>query len=123
MTLEDVSTIVGIASIFIAGANFVVITVARAFWNLTFKTKEKNDEKRFARIDEEIEKLKQNHLEEKGENEAFRHKYKTTVEGLYLLIESKFKDFDKHFADFKEMMSDKIDLAISRNNEKKNNQK
>lgn len=119
MDLKDIAALAGIASIIFTGINFVVMTVAKVFWNLTFNKKKEDDEKRFVKIEGEIFAIKESASRDKEENEAFRHKYKTTVDSLYILIESKFKDFDKHFCDFKELIQAKIDLAIAKNNEKK----
>lgn len=119
MNLQDIATIIGIASIFITGANFVIISIAKSFWSLTYKKTESrvlDIERKLGEIEDKLEK-------ESKENEAFRHKYKTTVDTLFLLIESKFQDFDKSFISFKELIITKIELAIARNNEDKKNAK
>jgi len=115
MNLQDIATILGMVSILITGANFVALGLFKTFWSLTFTRKEKSDEERFKKIEKDIAEHKIATSKDKEENEAFRHEYKTTVKGLYVLIESKFKDFDRHFDDFKELVVTKIDLAISKN--------
>lgn len=57
--------------------------------------------------------------EDREENSQFRHKHESSVKSLYVLIETKFSDSSKHWEDFKELIITKIDLAISKNNEKK----
>lgn len=108
MTIGDISSIAGIASMVISGALFVVLAVSRVFWNLTFK-----------KLETEVLELKKNTALEKENNESFRHKHKASVEGLAEVIKIKFEDFDKQFSHFQDLMVTKIDLAISKNNESK----
>lgn len=119
MELDFILKLAGIAATLIAGANFVIITVAKTFWSLTFKSKAESDEKRFNKIEEELVKLRTITNKDREENDAFRHKYKATVESLFELIKVKFEDFDKNFNRFESSVKMQIELAISKNNEKK----
>ena len=109
MELQDFATIGAILATVFSGINFVVISIAKTFWSLTYK-----------KTEERLTKLESETNKDRAENEAFRHKYKATTESIYILLDSKFSDFDKHFQDFKELIETKIDLAVSRSqNDKK----
>ena len=111
--LGTISVMLIIITTLISGAVWVVSLFSRVSVRIV------NQERDLVSLKASVLKIDNRTLAEQKENEAFRHKYKTTVESLYLLIESKFTDFDKHFMDFKDLIQTKIDLAISKNNEKK----
>ena len=108
MDLDSLYKLAGIAAFIIGGINFVIVVVAKTFWNLTFK-----------RVELKLEEVDRRTIKEQKDNEAFRHKYKTTVEGLFELIKIKFEDMDKNFKNYEKLVETRIDLAISKNNEKK----
>lgn len=108
MDLDSLYKIAGLISFIFALINFFIVIVAKTFWNLTFK-----------RVELKLDEVDRRTTEEQKDNEAFRHKYKTTVEGLFDLIKIKFEDMDKNFKNFEKLVETRIDLAISKNNEKK----
>ena len=108
MDLDSLYKLAGIAAFIIGGINFVIVVVAKTFWNLTFK-----------RVELKLEEVDRRTIKEQKDNEAFRHKYKTTVENLFELIKIKFEDMDKNFKNFEKLVETRIDLAIYKNNEKK----
>jgi len=55
----------------VGGANFVVISLAKTYWSLTFKVLEKR-----------VEKNEKNCHEEKEKSIKFRHDYSTTLNAL-----------------------------------------
>lgn len=114
-SIQDISSIIGVGAIFVSGANFVIV----AFWKLTFKRKEEDDIQKFEQMSKRIDQLDHRADEDRRSNEAFRHKYKSTVENLYELIKLRFDDWDKNLDSFKKAVEDKIDLAILKN-EKRN---
>jgi hypothetical protein len=100
--------ITGLVAFLLGFINFIIVVVAKTFWNLTFK-----------RVELKLDEVDKRTINEQKDNEAFRHKYKTTVEGLFELIKIKFEDMDKNFKNFEKLVEAQINLAISKNNEKK----
>jgi hypothetical protein len=100
--------ITGLVAFLLGFVNFIVVVVAKTFWNLTFK-----------RVELKLDEVDKRTIKEQKDNEAFRHRYKTTVEGLFELIKIKFEDMDKNFKSFEKLVEAQINLAISKNNEKK----
>jgi hypothetical protein len=108
MDIDFLYKMAGLISFIFAFINFFIVIVAKTFWNLTFK-----------RVELKLDEVDRRTIKEQKDNEAFRHKYKTTVEGLFELIKIKFEDMDKNFKNFEKLVETRIDLAISKNNEKK----
>jgi hypothetical protein len=126
MDLDFLYKLAGLAAFIIAGAHFVVMS----FFKMTFGTKKLADELRFTQIEAKAAKLEAEFRAESAQNNAFKHKYKTTLEGFIGAMDNRLEDLDKSmssrftdlfvgFTTFKELIETKIDLAISRNNEKK----
>jgi len=107
MELVDYGTIAGIASIFISGAAVILTWIARAFWSLTYKKKVEDDEKRFIKIEANIQKL--NEAEES--NKYFRHNFDAVTKNLFEHITSQINHL-------KELIELKFKLLEKRNNEK-----
>jgi high-affinity nickel permease len=81
MTSEiNIIEIAGIVGALISGVNFVLVAVAKIFWKLTFM-----------KVEDELEKLKEEHKEEKEKNTQFRHEYKGVTKSLFAHIESEVK--------------------------------
>ena len=112
MDLGDYANVIGIASIFIAGANFVIITVARTFWNLTFNQKKVEDEKRFIKIENSLEILENEVRGHEDKNKYFRHNFDSVTKGLEAYISSEIKHLG-------EMIGLQIKNILERFNEKK----
>ena len=108
MDIDSLYKIAGLVAFIFGFVNFIIVVVAKTFWNLTFKS-----------VELKLEEVDRRTIKEQKDNEAFRHKYKTTVEGLFELIKIKFEDMDKNFKNFEKLVETRIDLAISKNNEKK----
>lgn len=105
--------IFAILATIISGAVWVVSLVGR----VTAKIKEVD--MKVEAVEKKLSGVDTRTIADQKDNEAFRHKYKTTVEGLVELIKIKFEDLDKNFSRFEELIKTQIELAISRNNEKK----
>jgi len=97
MSWQDIASIVGIAAIMISGANWVVLLIAKGFWNLVIK-----------KIEERLCKLEK--MEEKSE--AFRHKHEATVSSLVSLVETFKIDLDKRLDSFEQLILSRFDTAI-----------
>ena len=108
MDIDSLYKITGLVAFIFGFINFIIVVVVKTFWNLTFK-----------RVELKLDEVDKRTIKEQKDNEAFRHKYKTTVEGLFELIKIKFEDMDKNFKNFEKLVETRIDLAISKNNEKK----
>jgi len=110
--LSAVATIFGIATT-IFGAFVYIITITGRV-----SSKVKEIEMTINNVKEKLSTVDNRTFLDQKENEAFRHKYKTTVENLYMLIESKFSDFSKQFEGFKELIEVKLDLNKEKNKNK-----
>ena len=108
MDLDSFYKIAVLISFIFGFINFSIVVIAKTFWNLTFK-----------RVELKLEEVDRRTIKEQKDSETFRHKYKTNVEGLFELIKIKFDDMDKNFKNFEKFVETRIDLAISKNNEKK----
>jgi serine protease inhibitor len=108
MNLQDLISIIGIASAIISGVNFILIAVAKAFWSLTHK-----------KLESDFLTLKKEFEQEKALSVEFRHKYQTAIESLTNLIEEKFRNFDQKLSDIKNGIQPEIRLAILINESKK----
>ena len=108
MDIDSLYKIAGLVAFIFGFINFIVVVVVKTFWNLTFK-----------RVELKLDEVDKRTIKEQKDNEAFRHKYKTTVENLFELIKIKFEDMDKNFKNFEKLVETRIDLAIYKNNEKK----
>lgn len=126
MDLDSLYKLAALASFILAGAHFVVMT----FFKITFGAKKVADELRFNQLEIKITKLETDLRAESFQNNTFQHKYKTTLEGFIGAMDNRLEDLDKSmssrftdlfagFSTFKELIETKIDLAISRSNEKK----
>ena len=108
MEWQTIASIVGIAAIMISGANWVILMIARGFWNLVIK-----------KLEERIIKLEKS--EEK--NEAFRHKHEASVKSLMVLLETFKIDLDKRLDSFEELLLSRLDTAMLKQQIKNNNEK
>jgi len=114
-----------IDAITIGGAVFAVFAtiISGAVWVVGLVTrvagKIKEVDMKVEALEKKIISVDSRTISDQKDNEAFRHKYKTTVEGLVELIKIKFEDLDKNFARFEELIRTQIELAIAKNNEKK----
>jgi len=97
MDWQTVASIVGIAAIMISGANWVILMIARGFWNLVIK-----------KLEERLAKLEK--AEEK--NEAFRHKHEASVKSLLALLETFKTDLDKRLDGFEKLLLSRLDTAM-----------
>ena len=68
MDLDSLYKLAGIASFIFCGVNFVVVTVAKTFWNLTFKT-----------LQQEVIFLK----EAERKNSIVRHDFTNVTNSVY----------------------------------------
>lgn len=93
MTLEELSSIIGIVGgvvgTLVSGAAWVLITVAKTFWSLTF-----------SKLDERVKLLETHELKEKG-NHVVRHTFFSMSEGL----SNHLKDIDEDIESVKERLS------------------
>jgi len=112
--LSAIATIFGIATT-IFGAFVYIITITGRV-----SSKVKEMEMTINNVKEKLSGVDNRTFLDQKENEAFRHKYKTTVEHLCTLIESKFTDFSKQFDAFKELIDTKLDLNKEKNKNKSN---
>lgn len=112
--LSAIATIFGIATT-IFGAFAYVITITGKV-----SSKVKEIEMTVDGVKEKLSIVDNRTSSDQKENEAFRHKYKTTVEHLCTLIESKFTDFSKQFDAFKELIDTKLDLSTEKSKNKSN---
>ena len=97
MDWQTIASIVGIAAIMISGANWVILMIAKGFWNLVIK-----------KLEERLHKLEK--AEEK--NEAFRHKHEASVRSLMVLLETFKIDLDKRLNSFEELLLSRLDTAL-----------
>lgn len=91
MSLEDISTILGIASIFVSGASVFLVWIARLFWGLTFDRKVKDDEKIIKEVYNRLKVLEEHELQ----NKELRHNFKAVTEGLEKHISSEIKHLEE----------------------------
>jgi L-arabinose isomerase len=110
--LNTIATIFGITATIFGGIIWVVTIIGKVC------SKVKEIEMTVDDVKEKLVIVDNRTSSEQKENEAFRHKYKTTVESLYILIESKFTDFSKQFEGFKQLIDLKLDLNTERNKNK-----
>jgi triphosphoribosyl-dephospho-CoA synthetase len=124
--ISTLSIVLGIIATLLSGAIWVMAMASRISSRVT------NEKNRITKLENDlsdlrisanlkIEKVEFNQKElqaltnsEKEVNEAFRHKYKTSLDHLCELIEMKFTDFDKSFNQFRELIATKIDLAVAK---------
>lgn len=99
MDWKDIASIIGIAAIMISGANWVIMLVARGFWNLTIK-----------KMEERIAKLEVSETR----NEAFRHRHEASIKSLMVLLETFKSDIDLRFDNFEKLILSRIDAAVLR---------
>lgn len=112
--LSAVATIFGIATT-IFGAFVYIITITGRV-----SSKVKEIEMTINNVKEKLSGVDKRTFSDQKENEAFRHKYKTTVEHLCTLIESKFTDFSDKFTAFKDLIDVKLDLSAEKGKNKSN---
>ena len=110
--LSAIATIFGIVTT-IFGAFVYIITITGKV-----SSKVKEMEMTVDGVKEKLSIVDNRTSSDQKENEAFRHKYKTTVESLYILIESKFTDFGEKFTAFKDLIDVKLDLNAERSKSK-----
>lgn len=115
--LATVSVTLGIFTTIALGAVWVVGLFSRLSVRLY------STEKEITELKHDLNALDERTFSDQKDNEAFRHKYKTSVENLFELIKLRFDDWDKTLTSFKTLMDAKIDLAISKNENKKRNEK
>ena len=108
MDIDSLYKIAGLVAFIFGFINFIIVVIVKTFWNLTFK-----------RVELKLDEVDKRTIKEQKDNEAFRHKYGTTVGNLFELIKIKFEDMDKNFKNFEKLVETRIDLAIYKNNEKK----
>jgi hypothetical protein len=112
--LSAVATIFGIATTIFGTFVYIITITGRV------SSKVKEMEMTINNLKEKLSGVDNRTSSDQKENEAFRHKYKTTVENLYMLIESKFKDFSKQFEAFEKLIDTKLDLNKAINKNKSN---
>lgn len=110
--LSAIATIFGIAATIFGGIIWAVTIIGKVC------SKVKEIEMTVGDLKEKLVIVDNRTSSEQKENDAFRHKYKTTVESLYILIESKFTDFSTQFNSFKELIDVKLDLNAEKNKSK-----
>ena len=86
MDVQDIASIVGMASIFVAGANFVIIVVSKTFWRLTFERKEEDDIKKFDSLSKDLKSLRDEVRSHEEKNKYFRHNFETVTKNLEAYI-------------------------------------
>jgi hypothetical protein len=111
--MDLIFQILGVVGVILAAIASISLMIAKSFWRLTFERLEIT----VVNLQEQIDILKIRH----SETEAFKHKYKATVETIFELIKQKFDDFDKNFKNFEKHMEVKIDLAIAQSQIKNKN--
>ena len=111
--LGTISLMLGIISTITIGAVWVVSLFSRLAVRMA------SQEKEVGVLKIAVSKIDERTLVDQRDNEAFRHKYKSSVESLMELIKIRFDDWDKSLQSFKSLMETKIDLAISKNENKR----
>lgn len=111
--LGTISLMLGIISTITIGAVWVVSLFSRLAVRMS------SQEKEVSVLKIAVSKIDERTLIDQRDNEAFRHKYKSSVESLMELIKIRFDDWDKSLQSFKTLMETKIDLAISKNENKR----
>lgn len=123
MDLESLYELTGVAAFVIGGANFVVVLVARTFWKLTFERKEKEDEKKFKRLDDEINTIKAAIDTHESKNAIARHNFDVVTKSVYERMDSFelsiTKAISSGFQNMKELFDEKIKNIKERIDEKK----
>lgn len=108
MDLDSLYKLAGIASFIFCGVNFVVVTVAKIFWSLTFKT-----------LQQEVVLLK----EAERKNSILRHDFTNVTNSVYTRmdkLESSLKSaIDTGFQQVKELFDKDISNINRRIDEKK----
>ena len=116
----DFGNFLGLAA---TALSILAVLIGGALWVLQLVTRLSNRmitlERDCESIKTELDTLEIKTNKDREENSQFRHKHESSVKSLYVLIETKFSDSSKHWEDFKELITTKIDLAISKNNEKR----
>ena len=110
--LSAVATIFGIATTLFGAFVYIITITGRV------SSKVKEMQMTVDGVKEKLSIIDKRTSSDEKKNEAFRHKYKTTVEHLCTLIESKFTDFSKQFENFKELIEVKLDLNTERSKSK-----
>ena len=110
--LGAIATIFGIVTTIFGAFVYIITITGRA------SSKVKEMQMIIDGIKEKLTIVDNRTSSDQKENEAFRHKYKTTVEHLCTLIESKFTDFSKQFDAFKELIDTKLDLSTEKSKNK-----
>lgn len=75
--------IAGIIGMVFSGVNFIIVTVIKYFWKLTFE-----------RMQTELRELREEYHEDKEKNTSFRHAYKSAVDGLAVQIDHEIKSMN-----------------------------
>lgn len=108
MDLTSLYELAGISAFIIGGVNFVVIIVAKTFWNLTFK-----------RLEQEVNILK----EAERKNSIVRHDFTNVTNSVYdkmdKLESTLSKAIEKGFQHVKEVFDVEIKNINKRMDEKK----
>lgn len=104
MDITTLYEIIGILSIIFAAANFVIISIAKTFWKLTFQTDKQENQKKFEKIEIDIKKLQK--AEES--NSHYRHNFNSVTKSLEVLISSEIKHLGEKITIQIENILDKI---------------
>lgn len=123
MEVDFLYKILGIAAFIIGGANFVVALVAKTFWQLTFKRKEMEDEKKFKDLGDKIREMEVSMQDHESKNSITRHNFDVVTKSVYsrmdLMEESLTKAINNGFGNIKELFDEKIKNLNEKINEKK----
>ena len=103
-----ISIILSIIGVLMGGAIWVLSLIYRVSSQITT---EKN---RINSLEKNHDDLKKITEKEKEENEAFRHKYKTSLDQMRELFAIQMESLQKSIANTKETLCLKIDLALEK---------
>lgn len=104
--IENIGTIVTIASILLAGINSILALVIRSFWKLTFEEHKNRTEKTLISLEKSIR-------EHEAKNSPFRHDFPSVTQHLEQHITGEIKHLTNAIADLSKGMHESIDLKIA----------
>ena len=115
MEIRDYAALAGIASILIGGANFVIISLARTFWRLTFESFKIAVLERISLVESDLKKLQVEVTDHEKKNLYFRHNFEGVTKNLMAHITSELEKVGtdiRHLADMVELKFEKHELKI-----------
>ena len=101
-----ISVILSIIGVLTGGAIWVLSLIYRVSSQIT------NEKNRINALEKNHDDLKKITEKEKEENEAFRHKYKTSLDQMRELFKIQMESLQKSIESTKEILLAKIDLAL-----------